>query len=546
MERYGLLRLGAIHVVTCTGFVFFQEGFLALLTRFMGPYSMQKMTLGEALWDSVTKSAFLDTMVYVMTVGVLLAIDLRRKLRAQELTGARLQAELAKAELDALRVQLHPHFLFNTLNAISMLVRKGEGDTAVRMIAGLSDLLRLALATAGQQEVPLRQELDFLERYLCLQQMPLPGSSADRDEDRSRHARCARPEPGAAAARGERRAASASRRPSPVARWRWPRCARARSWSSACAIPASACNRGPSLPEASACATSASDCSTCTLESTASAWRTGWRAASSRCSRFLSVVRRWCVPEPVTVAVVDDEPLAREGLRMLLAEDPEVKVVGEAGSGDEAVALLARTHPQLCFLDVQMPGGSGFEVLARAEAPLPMVVFVTAYDQYALEAFRVHAFDYLLKPYEDARFRETLSRAKEQLSREEAARLGEQLRAKAVEAGLVPATSSRIVVRDRGRIIFLEAEEIDWIESADYYVELHVGARTYLHRESMAALENRLDSGRFVRIHRTAIVNRRVLRELRRTGSGGLVAVLATGAELPVARSQQARIRQLR
>ena len=252
------------------------------------------------------------------------------------------------------------------------------------------------------------------------------------------------------------------------------------------------------------------------------------------------------MPEPVTVAVVDDEPLAREGLRMLLAEDPGVKVVGEAGSGDEAVALLARTHPQLCFLDVQMPGGSGFEVLARAEAPLPMVVFVTAYDQYALEAFRVHAFDYLLKPYEDARFRETLARAKEQLSREEAARIGEQLRAKAVEAGLVTAPSSRIVVRDRGRIIFLEAEEIDWIESADYYVELHVGSRTYLHRESMAALEARLDSLRFVRIHRTAIVNRRVLRELRRTGSGGLVAVLATGAELPVARSQQARIRQLR
>lgn len=250
--------------------------------------------------------------------------------------------------------------------------------------------------------------------------------------------------------------------------------------------------------------------------------------------------------EPVTVAVVDDEPLAREGLLMLLEQDPEVKVVGEAGSGDEALALLARTRPQLLFLDVQMPGGSGFEVLARAEPPLPMVVFCTAYDQYALDAFRVHAFDYLLKPYEDARFKESLARAKEQLAREESARLGEQLRTRAVEAGLVPAPASRIVVRDRGRIVFLEAEEIDWIESADYYVELHVGARTYLHRESMAALEGRLDSSRFVRIHRTAIVNRRVLRELRRTGTGGLVAVLATGAELPVARSQQARIRQLR
>jgi two-component system, LytTR family, response regulator len=252
------------------------------------------------------------------------------------------------------------------------------------------------------------------------------------------------------------------------------------------------------------------------------------------------------VPEPLTVAVVDDEPLAREGLRLVLAEDPEVKVVGEAGSGDEALALLARTHPKLVFLDVQMPGGDGFDVLARAEPPLPLVLFVTAYDQYALEAFRIHAFDYLLKPYEDCRVREALARAKAQLEREEAARLGEALRTRAVEAGLVSPSASRIVVRDRGRIIFLEAEEIDWIESADYYVELHVGPRTYLHRESMAALEGRLDPQKFVRIHRTAIVNRRVLRELRRTGTGGLVAVLATGAELPVARSQQARIRQLR
>jgi Putative regulator of cell autolysis len=174
VERHGAWRVGTVHVATCGLFVFFQEGFLALLTRVAGPFSMQRLPLGAAWMAQVRMSAFLDTLVYVMTVGVLLAIDLRRKLRAQELAGARLHAELAKAELDALRVQLHPHFLFNTLNAISMLVRKGEGETAVRMIAGLSELLRLALATVGQQEVPLRQELDFLERYLTLQQIRFP------------------------------------------------------------------------------------------------------------------------------------------------------------------------------------------------------------------------------------------------------------------------------------------------------------------------------------------------------------------------------------
>ncbi len=174
VERYGPWRVGALHVVSCAVFVVVQESCLALLSRVAGPFAMRQLPLWDAIWVSVRGSAFLDSLVYVMSVGVLVAIDLRRKLRTQELAGARLQAELAKAELSALRVQLHPHFLFNTLNAISMLVRKGEGDTAVRMISGLSDLLRLALATVGQQEVPLRQELDFLERYLSLQQIRFP------------------------------------------------------------------------------------------------------------------------------------------------------------------------------------------------------------------------------------------------------------------------------------------------------------------------------------------------------------------------------------
>jgi two-component system, LytTR family, response regulator len=246
------------------------------------------------------------------------------------------------------------------------------------------------------------------------------------------------------------------------------------------------------------------------------------------------------MPEPIRVAVVDDEPLAREGIRILLGRDPDVVVVGEAGNAREALDLLTAQRPQLVFLDVQMPGGDGFEVLTCAERPLPLVVFVTAFDAHALQAFAVHALDYVLKPFDDDRFAQALRRAKEELRRDAAARIGERM-LKGVEA----LERTRVVVRDRGRVTFLDEDEIDWIEAADYYVELHVGAQTYLHRESMAALEARLDARRFVRIHRKAIVNLRCLREVRRETGGGLVAVLSSGVSLPVARSHQAQIRRL-
>ncbi len=246
------------------------------------------------------------------------------------------------------------------------------------------------------------------------------------------------------------------------------------------------------------------------------------------------------MPESIRAAVVDDEPLAREGVRLLLARDPEVTVVGEAGNASEALALLHSERPQLVFLDVQMPGGDGFEVLSRAAQPLPLVVFVTAYDAHALQAFAVHALDYVLKPFDDERFGKALQRAKEELRRTAAAEVGERML-----NGVQALERTRVVVRDRGRVTFLEADEIEWIEAADYYVELHVGPHTYLHRESMAALEARLDGRRFVRIHRRAIVNIRCLRELRRDASGGLLAVHSSGATLPVARSHQAHVRRL-
>ncbi len=224
----------------------------------------------------------------------------------------------------------------------------------------------------------------------------------------------------------------------------------------------------------------------------------------------------------IRAVIVDDEPLAREGVRLLLAEDPEVTVVGEAAGGRAAVAALRRLRPDLVFLDVQLPDADGFDVLA--EIPLaeqPVVVFVTAYDRYALRAFEVHALDYLLKPFSDDRFRDALRRAKARL-REAPAR-------------------PRLVIKDGGRVVFLPVDEIDWIESADYYAQLHAGRNAYLLRESLASLEARLDPARFVRVHRRVILNRDRLREVRERGRA-YVALLADGTELPVARGHRRRL----
>ncbi len=241
----------------------------------------------------------------------------------------------------------------------------------------------------------------------------------------------------------------------------------------------------------------------------------------------------------IRVVIVDDEPLAREGLRLLLARDPEVEIVGEAAGGRSAVAAIRRLAPDLVFLDVQMPELSGFEVLAQIPSDaIPAVVFVTAYDGYALRAFEVHALDYLLKPFDDDRFFDALRRAKK------------QLRLASLSPGLLSllqgrGQAGRLAIRDGARVVFVDIDEIDWIEACDYYVQLHVGGKSYLHRESMNSLQARLDPQRFLRIHRSAIVNRRCVKELRHAGRRELVCVLSSGAELRVARSQRDKLQHL-
>jgi two-component system LytT family response regulator len=255
----------------------------------------------------------------------------------------------------------------------------------------------------------------------------------------------------------------------------------------------------------------------------------------------------------IRTLIVDDEPLARQSLRILLEADSQIELVGEAGSGREALALVRRESPELIFLDIQMPELDGFGVLERLEAAaLPVVVFVTAFDQYALRAFEFHALDYLLKPFDDARFEKTLRRAKEQVEQREIKDLSRRLLAllegrdpQTTSAMSQPQHLSRLLIKAAGRVSFLKTDEIDWISADDYYVKLHVGRKTHLLRETMNDMEAKLDPTRFIRIHRSSIVNLERIRELQQHFNGEYLVVLHDGTELKLSRSRREQLEQL-
>jgi two-component system LytT family response regulator len=234
------------------------------------------------------------------------------------------------------------------------------------------------------------------------------------------------------------------------------------------------------------------------------------------------------------VVIADDEPLARKTIRLLARRDPDVTIVAECRNGAEAIDAVHEHKPDVLFLDVQMPGLDGFDVLELLGEDAPAIVFVTAYDQYAIRAFDVHAIDYLLKPFTDERFDKALARARQLV------RQGGEGRANlATLTAAHRATAKRFMVRSAGRVVFLKADEIDWIEAADYYARLHVGTSSYLIRESMNDLEIALDPEAFVRIHRSAIVNLDRVREMRPLIRGELVVVLDDGTQLRMSRSRR-------
>ncbi len=229
----------------------------------------------------------------------------------------------------------------------------------------------------------------------------------------------------------------------------------------------------------------------------------------------------------IRALVVDDEPLARSNVAILLRDDPDVGVVDECESGAKAVGVIRSKKPELVFLDVQMPECDGFDVLELLgrDAP-PAIIFVTAYDQYALRAFEAGALDYLLKPFDNARFDRAMTRAKERIW----------------TGNRVPKKIERFVLKNAGQVLFLKVSEIDWIEAADYYACLHVGTKSHLVRRSLAELELELDPQEFCRIHRSTIVNLERVRGIEVEAGGDPEVLLQNGTRLRMSRRYRKQV----
>ncbi len=232
----------------------------------------------------------------------------------------------------------------------------------------------------------------------------------------------------------------------------------------------------------------------------------------------------------IRALVVDDEALARRNVTVLLRADPDVASIEECGTGAEAIEIIRRSKPDLLFLDVQMPECGGFDVLEMLGAELPRaVIFVTAYDEYALRAFEAGALDYLLKPFDDARFGRALSRAKDKLAH---------------NAPAQPQAARRLAVRSPGQLLFLNVTEIDWIEAASYYACIHVGAVTHIIRRTLSELERELGEERFIRIHRSIIVNLDRVQGLELQSGGEYEVVLESRVRLRLSRRFRKRLQE--
>ena len=249
---------------------------------------------------------------------------------------------------------------------------------------------------------------------------------------------------------------------------------------------------------------------------------------------------------PIRLLIVDDEPLARAGVRRLLEDDEHIDVIGECADGAEAVVAILDQQPDAVLLDIKMPEMNGLDVVRTIGVErMPLTVFITAYDEHALRAFELHAVDYLLKPFDDERFTQTMQRLKSVFQTRAAARLSEKL------LNVLQDTQpkgqrylSRIVVRTDGRTLLLRTSDVEWIEAADYYARIHAGGKSYLLRETMNELEAKLDPETFFRVHRSAIVNLEKVKEIQPYTRGEHVVIMNGGAKVRLSRGRREKLEE--
>ncbi len=259
---------------------------------------------------------------------------------------------------------------------------------------------------------------------------------------------------------------------------------------------------------------------------------------------------------PIRTLIVEDEPLARETLRQMLGAYPDILVTGEAADGAEAVRILNAERPQLVFLDIQLPKLTGIEVIKKVGAEkMPLTIFVTAYDDFALKAFEINAVDYLLKPFSERRLGQSIARVRERLGEKDTSQFVRQIRSLIQmygsgqdgeeDADAQGDRPSRLAVRDGAKTHYVEVDKIEWIEAADYYVVVHSGGRKYILRESLNKLEKRLPEAYFTRVHRGALVNLKTVQSLEADNRGNYRLMLTSGAPIPLSRHRKEAVERL-
>jgi two-component system, LytTR family, response regulator len=248
----------------------------------------------------------------------------------------------------------------------------------------------------------------------------------------------------------------------------------------------------------------------------------------------------------IKTLIVDDEPLARDRVKRFLRDESDIEIIGECGSGTEACAAIKREKPDLVFLDIQMPEKTGFEVIKSLDPKsVPTIIFVTAYDQYAIKAFDVHAIDYLLKPFNRERLHRAVTHAREHIENKKRGNFDERLVSLIADLKSEKKYLERLVVKSVGRVFFLKTDEIDWIEAAGNYLKLHVGRESHLIRETMNSIEAKLNPEKFLRIHRSTVVNIDSIKELHPMFSGDYAVILRNGTEITLSRNYRDRFLEL-